>query len=73
MREAGVRHVLIYCTDHNCSHHIEVSADCWPDHVRLSDIEPGFVCTACGRRGDRHTAALAWGLADEGAQIASAN
>ena len=22
-----------------------------PDHVRLSDIEPGFVCTACGKRG----------------------
>ena len=27
MRETGVRHVLIYCRDHKCSHHIEVSAD----------------------------------------------
>ena len=26
------------------------SADPWPDHVRLSGIEPGFVC-ACGKRG----------------------
>jgi hypothetical protein len=31
--------------------HIEISADRWPDHVRLSDIEPDFVCTACGKRG----------------------
>ena len=51
MRETGVRHVLIYCRDHKCSHHVEVSADRWPDHVRLSDIEPSFTCTACGRRG----------------------
>jgi hypothetical protein len=27
MRETGVRHVLIYCRDHKCSHHIEVNAD----------------------------------------------
>jgi hypothetical protein len=31
----------------NAAHHIEVSADRWPDHVRLWDIEPGFVRTAC--------------------------
>ena len=36
------------CRDHRCSHHVEISADRWPDDVRLSDIEPGFVCTACG-------------------------
>jgi hypothetical protein len=28
-----------------------VSADQWPDEMRLSDIEPGFTCTACGKRG----------------------
>jgi hypothetical protein len=28
-----------------------ISAHRWPDHVRLSDIEPDFVCTACGKRG----------------------
>ena len=27
------------------------NADGWPDHVRLSNIEPRFTCTACGRRG----------------------
>jgi len=49
MRASGVRDVLIYCRDHRCSHHIEIRADRWPDHVQLSDIEPDFVCTACGK------------------------
>ena len=26
-------------------------ADQWPDQVRLSDLEPRFVCKACGKRG----------------------
>jgi hypothetical protein len=51
LRASGVRDVLVYCRDHKCSHHIAISADRWPDHVRLSDIEPDFVCTACGKRG----------------------
>jgi hypothetical protein len=51
MREMGVRGVLIYCADHRCSHSIEMSADRWPDDVRLSDIEDQFVCRACGKRG----------------------
>jgi hypothetical protein len=46
MRASGVRRVLVYCRDH-----IEVSADRSPDHVRLSDIEPSFTCTRCGKRG----------------------
>jgi hypothetical protein len=51
MRASGVRDVLIYCRDHRCSHHVAISADRWPDHVRLSDIEPTFTCTVCGHRG----------------------
>jgi hypothetical protein len=51
MRASSVHHVLVYCRDHKCSHHIEVSADRWPDHVRPSDIEPSFTCTACGKKG----------------------
>jgi hypothetical protein len=47
MRESGVRGVLIYCSDYRCSHHIAVSGDRWEDDVRLSDIEPHFVCSAC--------------------------
>jgi hypothetical protein len=51
MRESGLDHILIYCADYKCSHSIEMSADRWPDHVRLSDIEPLFVCKSCGKRG----------------------
>ena len=43
MRSSGVRDVLVYCRDHHCSHHIRISADFWPDHLRLSDIEDRFV------------------------------
>ncbi len=28
-----------------------MNADQWPDDIRLSDIEPRFVCAKCGRRG----------------------
>jgi hypothetical protein len=51
MRESGVRGVLIYCSDYHCSHYITASADPWPDQLRLSDLEPRFVSTACGKRG----------------------
>jgi hypothetical protein len=48
MREMGVRGVLIYCADYRCGRHSEANADSWADAVRLSDIEPKFVCTKCG-------------------------
>lgn len=51
MRESGVRGILICCADYRCSHSIAISADQWPDDVRLSDLEPRFVCQACGKRG----------------------
>jgi hypothetical protein len=51
MRASGVRGVLAYCSDYRCSHSIAMSADRWPDNVRLSDIEPRFTCQACGKRG----------------------
>ncbi|WP_426608659.1 hypothetical protein [Bradyrhizobium sp. McL0616] len=51
MRDAGVRGVLVYCADYRCSHSVALPADAWGDEVRLSDIEPRFVCSACGRRG----------------------
>ena len=43
--------MLVYSRDHHCRHNVEIPAARWADHVRLSDIEPGFVCTACGKRG----------------------
>jgi len=47
MRSAGVRQVLIYCSDYQCGHCNIVADDTdrWPDELRLSDIEPRFVCT----------------------------
>jgi hypothetical protein len=47
MRDMGVRGILIYCADYKCSHWIRLSADQWPDDMRLSDIEDRFTCTAC--------------------------
>jgi hypothetical protein len=46
MRAAGVRGILVYCCDYRCSNSIALMADRWPDEMRLSDIEPQFVCKA---------------------------
>jgi hypothetical protein len=48
---SGVRGLLVYCADYRCAHATRISADRWPDQVRLSDVEPLFVCEACGQRG----------------------
>jgi hypothetical protein len=48
LREMDVDGVLTYCADYRCGHQVELSADLWPDHVRLSDVEPKFICTKCG-------------------------
>jgi hypothetical protein len=49
--DGGPTRVLIYCADYRCSHSMAMSADQWPDDLRLSDIEPRFICQACGKRG----------------------
>ena len=51
MRGMGVRGLLIYCANYRCSHSLAISGDAWPDDLRLSDIEPRFICAACGHRG----------------------
>jgi hypothetical protein len=51
MRAAGVRGLLIYCSDYRCSHSTTMSADRWSDAVRLSNIEPLFTRQVCGKRG----------------------
>ena len=51
MRDMGVRGLPIYCADYRCSHSIAISGDRWPDHVRLSEIEPLFVGQARGKKG----------------------
>jgi hypothetical protein len=49
MRESGVREILVYCADHHCSHSIAISADQWPDHVRLSDLKHGSCAKPAAR------------------------
>jgi hypothetical protein len=48
---SGTRGILVHCADYKCSHSIAMLADRWPGDVRHSDIEPRFVCKACGKRG----------------------
>jgi hypothetical protein len=52
MLAAGVRALLVYCADYRCARAVRISADRWPDHIRLADLEPLFVCQACGRGAD---------------------
>ena len=47
----GVRGADLYCADYKCSHLITISGDRWPDDMRLSDLEPRFICSACAKRG----------------------
>jgi hypothetical protein len=51
MRAAGVRGLLIYCSDYKCSNWTATSGDKWQDKVRRSDLESRFVCQGCGQRG----------------------
>jgi hypothetical protein len=51
IRSSGVRGLLIYCADYRCSHSVMIDAAPWPDHIRLSDLEPRFTCQASGHRG----------------------
>ena len=52
MRDMGERGLLVYLQPITAAaHSIAISGDDWPDDVRLSDIEPRFVCRARGKRG----------------------
>jgi len=51
MRASGVRDLLVYCSDYQRGHLAKISSDRWPDNIRLSDLEPHFICQACGARG----------------------
>jgi hypothetical protein len=51
MRSSGVTGIVVFCADHKCSHSVAMAAARWSDDVRLSDIEPRFICNACGKRG----------------------
>ena len=66
MRDMGVRGLLVFYADYQCSHSIAISGDPWPDDLRLSDIEERFICRACGRRGARRAAGLQTGITPAG-------
>lgn len=54
MRSTGARDPIVFCQDYRCGHNVKLSAaqvDKWPDEIRPSQIEPRFVCKACGQRG----------------------
>ena len=51
MRASGASRIIVHCGDYKCNHLVTISADRWADDVRLSDLEPDFVCTACAKRG----------------------
>jgi hypothetical protein len=48
MRAMGIRRLLVYCWEHRCGRNVEISAERWPDDVRLSDLEPLFTYQSCG-------------------------
>jgi hypothetical protein len=52
-----------------CSHSIAISGDGCPDDVRLSDIEPRFICRACGKRGADVRPDFHWNAKPVGALI----
>jgi hypothetical protein len=49
--DGGPRRLQIYCGDYKCAHSVVISSERWPDHARLSDLEPKFTCQVCGHRG----------------------
>lgn len=51
MRQSGARRLHVFCGDSKCSHSVVMDADCWPESLRLSDLEALFVCRVCGHRG----------------------
>jgi hypothetical protein len=51
LADNGPRLLIVYCADVKCSHSVIVSSELWPDHMRLSDLEPKLTCRACGCRG----------------------
>jgi hypothetical protein len=57
MRAAGVRQVLIYCSDYKCGHCniVPDDADRWPDELRISDIEETASCAPPAGRLPRAT------------------
>ena len=50
MRASGISRLLVSCGDYKCAHSVSTGADRWPDDVGLFDLEPLFICLACGHQ-----------------------
>ena len=46
MREMGVRGILVYCADYQCSHSIAISGDAWPDKILSHGLSVGPAASA---------------------------
>jgi hypothetical protein len=44
MRQSGARRLHVFCGDYKCSHSVVIDTDCWPESLRLPDLEAMFVC-----------------------------
>jgi len=54
MRSTGTGGLIVFRSGYRCSHNVTLAPDVvdqWPDDLRLSDLEPRFVCSVSGRRG----------------------
>jgi hypothetical protein len=51
MRHCGTDRLQLICGDPHCGRAILIDADCWPESLRLSDLESLFACPVCGHRG----------------------
>jgi hypothetical protein len=51
MRESGPTRLIVYCGDYKCAHSVVINSERWPDHFRLSDLEPKFIGQVCGHCG----------------------
>jgi hypothetical protein len=61
MRESGVRGLLLFCSDYRCSHNVTLTpsvVDQWPDDLRLSDLEPRFVCQGLSETWSKYQSGL---------------
>ena len=69
MRASGVRGLLVYCADYHCAHAVRISADRWPDHVRLSDLESRYLSARRAADGAQISGPIGIGNSD-GAPVA---
>jgi hypothetical protein len=51
MRATGLRRLLFIAKTTSALTTSKISAEQWPDHIRLSHLEPLFVCQVCGHKG----------------------